>query len=289
MNAITALKLTRQKLINKRNSESTRLSYLSELKHFFYYFKEMEVDQIELEEIKQYLHLLAKSDISDSKLNLAINSIKYFYEHVLGHDRTYYIIDRPLRKRNLPVVLSPDEYLTIIKNINNLKHRTIISAIYAHGLRISELIDLRIKDIDSKRMQIHIRDSKGGKDRMVGLSVKSLEELRRYYIKYEPKVYMFEGNEGVKYSASSIRKFLHKAVLKTKINKHVTPHTLRHSYATHLLEFGTDLRHIQVLMGHSSTKITERYTHVATGTILSIQSPYDLILSNKFVNCDRMI
>ena len=150
-----------------------------------------------------------------------------------------------------------------------------IALTYSSGLRIGELIDLKIKDIDSSRMIIHIKSAKGNKDRIIPLSEKLLVMLRIYYKEYNPKEYLFEGQKGGKYSTSSFGKLLKRAALKAKINKHITAHTLRHSYATHLLENGTDIRVIQKLLGHNSIKTTMLYTQVSTPTLLNVTSPFD--------------
>jgi integrase/recombinase XerD len=170
---------------------------------------------------------------------------------------------RPKREKRLPDVLSPEEVKSILESIQNLKHRCIFYVIYSGGLRISECLKLKIHDIDSERMVIRVRQSKGAKDRDVPLSPTCLISLRSYYKMYRPETYLFEGKKGYPYSASSVRKVLKRAVYKNAIKKRVTVHTLRHSYATHLLENGTDLRLIQELLGHSSSRTTELYTHVS--------------------------
>ena len=154
-------------------------------------------------------------------------------------------------------------YIAMISSTQNIKHRCIISILYSGGLRRNELLNLKITAIDSERMVIHIKNGKGGKDRITLLSSSVLTDLRKYYIKEKPREYLFEGAKGGCYSSSSVKKIVDKAALLVGIRKKVKPHTLRHSFATHLLEAGTDLRHIQVLLGHNSSKSTEIYTHVA--------------------------
>jgi site-specific recombinase XerD len=170
---------------------------------------------------------------------------------------------------------SKDEVSRIIGAISNLKHRCIISLIYSAGLRRSELINLKIRDIDSGRMLIRVEDSKGNKDRYTLLSKKVLNELRDYYKVWKPKEWLFEGAEKEAYSATSIAKILNMAVNKSGIKKRVTPHMLRHSFATHLLEQGTDLRYIQELLGHENSKTTEIYTHVSNKKLKEIKNPLD--------------
>ncbi|MCG8305878.1 MAG: tyrosine-type recombinase/integrase [Cytophagales bacterium] len=176
----------------------------------------------------------------------------------------FYEIERPIKEHKLPKVLSKEEVLTIIDHTNNIKHRCIVSLLYSAGLRRSELINLKIPDIDSKRMLIRVEDAKGNKDRCYSLlSNTVLQDLRRYYLQYKPQKYLFEGPHKEKYSSTSIASIIKNSAEKAGIKKNVTPHMLRHSFATHLLENGTDLRNIQALMGRNSLKTTEIYTHVA--------------------------
>ena len=195
----------------------------------------------------------------------------------MGLPNRYYHIDRPRKQEKLPVVLSVEEIKRIINSIENLKHRAIIITIYSGGLRISELLELKISDIQSDRGLILIRNAKGKKDRTTLLGIKTLDILREYYKEYNPKEYLFEGINGGKYSSTSIQKILKKALYKTKIIKPVSIHTLRHSFATHLLEKGTNLRYIQTLLGHSSPKTTEVYTRVSTIDIEKIKNPIDIL------------
>jgi integrase/recombinase XerD len=185
-------------------------------------------------------------------------------------------IHRPKRAKILPNVLSKEEVKAILDAHSNLKHKAMLSMIYSCGLRRSELLNLKFSDIDSKRNIVIIRQSKGKKDRITPLSAKILDLLRRYYKEYSPKTYLFEGQEkNTQYSARSLEEVLKKSVKLASINKPVTLHWLRHSYATHLLESGTDLRYIQELLGHNSSKTTEIYTHVSTKNIQQIKSPFD--------------
>ena len=187
----------------------------------------------------------------------------------------YYQIDRPQKAEKLPEVISRKQALNMISAVSNLKHRCIIALIYSSGLRRNELVNLKIKDIDSDRMCIKVVLGKGKKDRITLLSKSLLNELREYYKLHRPKTYLFEGTPGKQYSASSIAKIVERAGKKAGVTKKVTPHMLRHSFATTLLENGTSLRHIQKLLGHNSIKTTEIYTHVATKSFAKIQSPLD--------------
>ena len=172
-------------------------------------------------------------------------------------------------------MLSEEEVTLILNATQNLKHKALLITIYSAGLRISEVINLKIKDIDSQRMQIRVEQGKGKKDRYTLLSAKNLQLLRKYFIEYKPKIWLFEGANGEMYSKKSIQIMLKKAVDKVGIKKHITVHTLRHSFATHLLEAGTDLRYIQSLLGHANSKTTEIYTHITTKGFDQIKSPLD--------------
>nr|WP_319265348.1 tyrosine-type recombinase/integrase [uncultured Draconibacterium sp.] len=251
-------------------AESTRKQYFSAFKKFLAYFDGEDYRYISRESILDYLESLFDVAASKPYINMQINAIKFYYEKVLNQPRKTYYLQRPFKDRKLPVVLSIVEIHLILNKIKNLKHRTIIETIYTHGLRVSELPALTLTDIDSKRNVLTIKNSKQNKDRNIPLNQTCLMHLRQYYRKYKPKFLLFPGQNGL-YSATSIRKILTKAVQEAGITKHVTPHTLRHSYATHLLEQGTDLRYIQEILGHASSKTTEIYTHVTTKHIGTIQ------------------
>lgn len=220
-------------------------------------------------------YILAKQ-LSASYQNQVLNAVKLFCFVQLGTRMEPELVKRPRREKSLPNVLSKEEVKAILEAPRNLKHRMLLSLIYACGLRRSELLNLQFKDILSDRLLIHIKQGKGKRDRVVPLSYKLLEELRAYYRQYKPKTYLFEGQEeGSKYSEASLQKVLKIALNRAKINKPATLHWLRHSYATHLLEQGTDLRYIQELLGHSSSRTTEIYTHVSRKNLQLIKSPFD--------------
>jgi integrase/recombinase XerD len=186
------------------------------------------------------------------------------------------LIHRPKREKKLPNVLSKEEVQSILKNTINIKHKAALSLIYSCGLRRSELLNLKLKDVDSKRNLLLIRNAKGKKDRIAPLSGKIVDLLRVYYKSYKPQTYLFEGwVENTKYSERSLEKVLKNSVKLANINKPVSLHWLRHSYATHLLESGTDLRYIQEILGHKSSKTTEIYTHVSSKQIANIKTPFD--------------
>ena len=219
---------------------------------------------------------ILKKNLSASYQNQVINAIKLFYRNRFNRAMEVDFIQRPRREKRLPNVLSKKEIKAILEAPTNLKHRSMISLIYACGLRRSELLNLTLKDIHSDRNLLFIRQSKGKKDRVVPISMKLIAMLRDYYKAFKPKTWLFEGQlAGEKYSERSIQLVLNQSVSKAKINKQVSLHWLRHSYATHLLESGTDLRYIQELLGHSSSKTTEIYTHVSTRNLQQIRSPFD--------------
>jgi site-specific recombinase XerD len=264
-----------QKLELKKYAQNTARTYINQFEGFINFYKNKPLEELGEIEIRQYISHLIRLGHSDSTVNQNINSIKFYYEVVLNMPNRFYEIERPIKKEKLPEVLSKDEINRIISYIQNKKHKCMISTIYSAGLRVSELINLKISDVDSGRMMIRIENSKGGKDRYTLLSKNLLNQLRTYYSEYKPKEYLFEGMNGEYYSSSSIRSILKRAVAKAGIKKKVRTHTLRHSFATHLLEQGTDLRSIQSLLGHNNLSTTEIYTHVANNFIKNIKNPLD--------------
>ena len=263
------------KLILKRYAENTIKGYCTMFINFTNYYKGKELNSLTEDDIRAYLKDLISIGKSDSYVHQSVNAIKFYYEVVMHMPNRFYDIERPQKKEQLPKVISKESVLKMINCISNLKHKCIVSLIYSAGLRRSELLNLKIQDIDSDRMTIRILNTKGGKDRMSNLSKFLLELLREYFKEYKPKVYLFEGQKGGKYSAGSVLSIVKSAAKKANISQHVTPHTLRHSFATHLLEDGTDLRKIQSLLGHNSLKTTEIYTHVAVNYEEAIKNPLD--------------
>ncbi|MEI7676965.1 MAG: tyrosine-type recombinase/integrase [Bacteroidales bacterium] len=264
------------KLKELRYSQNTLAVYTDLFEEFINYYEDHAIDDITETMIIDYLRYLVNvRKISTSYQNQSINAIKFYYERVMRGSRKVYTIDRPREETYLPEVLSEQEITAILNATENLKHKAILMTIYSAGLRIGEVINLRIKDIDSQRMQIRVEQGKGKKDRYTLLSVKTLEILRKYFLQYKPKIWIFEGINGEQYSSSSIKSILRTSINKTTIKKHVTVHTLRHSFATHLLESGTDLRYIQSLLGHENSKTTEIYTHITTKGFEQIKSPLD--------------
>lgn len=265
-----------QKLELKRYALNTCKIYISLFEKFINHYPDHDVDTLSEQEIRRYLQLLIQQHKSNSYINQTINSIKFYYEVVMGMPNRFYSIERPRKEKKLPQVLSKPDVITMIEHTSNMKHRCIISLLYSAGLRRSELLNLKLTDIDSKRMIIYIRNAKNNKDRYSLLSIKALKDLRIYYKQWQPKEYLFESPTGQKYSGKSVAAIVARAAKKANIKKSVTPHMLRHSFATHLLESGTDLRYIQTLLGHSSTRTTEIYTQVALNSFKLIKNPLDL-------------
>lgn len=263
------------KLELKRYANSTVRTYVNFFEMFINHYKEKELNTIDESDVRAFLQKLIHRNVSNSYLNQAINAIKFYYEVVLEMPNRFYEIERPRKESKLPTVISKEEVLSIINSTNNIKHKCIVQLLYSSGLRRSELLNLKLVDVDSKRMLLRVEGSKGNKDRFTLLSKTALIDLRVYFNEWKPKNYLFEGQLGGKYSTSSVVKVVKNAASKAGIRQVVTPHVMRHSFATHLLESGVDLRQIQVLLGHSSSKTTEIYTHVATNTFKAIKNPLD--------------
>ena len=266
-----------QWLRSKRYSENTIKAYSEALKSFLVFYREKLADTITNEDVIVYNNeYILKNNLSSSYQNQIVNAIKLFFKISTNSIIEVDKIHRPKRSKILPNVLSKEEIKAILEAHGNIKHKAMLSMIYSCGLRRSELLHLKFSDIDSKRGIVIIRQSKGRKDRIAPLSMKILIILRNYYVAYKPKVWLFEGQVvGQQYSEKSLQSVLKLALQKAGIKKPVSLHWLRHSYATHLLESGTDLRYIQELLGHSSSKTTEIYTHVSTKSLQQIKSPFD--------------
>ena len=274
---IAQIEKFKQWLRSKRYSESTLKTYSEALKSFLIFCNTKAIKDITHDDVIRYNNeYILKNNLSSSYQNQLVNAIKLFFKII--KDTTIEIdkIHRPKREKVLPNVLSKEEVKAILEAHRNLKHKTMLSLIYSCGLRCGELLALKPVHIDSKRNIVLLKNAKGKKDRIVPLSPKILEMLREYYKMYKPQIYLFEGQTiGMPYDARSLQLILKQALKKTGITKPATLHWLRHSYATHLLESGTDLRYIQELLGHNSSKTTEIYTHVSTKSLQQIKSPFD--------------
>jgi site-specific recombinase XerD len=234
-------------------------------------------------EIRNYLHYcIMERKLSEATVNFINASLKFFYTKTLNRYWNIDKISRIKESKKLPAVLSPDEVKSIFDVTENLKHKTILMTVYSAGLRVSEVCNLKITDIDSKNMQILIRKGKGKKDRYSLLSKANLEILKKYWIKYHPVEYLFSGNGRTDaITPRSVQKMLEKSIKKTEITKNATVHTLRHSFATHLLDAGTDICHIQRLLGHTRITTTTIYLHLRRMDLLNIKSPLDILLGEK--------
>ena len=260
-----------------RYSENTITAYQHYFSDFINHFEEG-LEHLTEEHIRRYQnYLVNQKRVSGSTQNQAINAIKFYYEKVLHQERKVYYLERPRKEKKLPEVLSKEEVGLIIKNTNNLKHKCAMVIIYSCGLRRREAIRIKTEHVDFSRKMLKIEAGKGNKDRYLQLSEPVLALLQEYIDTYKPPEWLFEGQTKGQYSAESIVNIIKKAAIKAGIKKRVYPHILRHSYATHNLEQGVDIRYIQHWLGHDSIRTTERYTHVA-GRKHNFKNPIDDIL-----------
>lgn len=264
-------------LNHSRYSESSIRSYCDALHNFLIYLGPTDASEVKDDDFIEYINqTILYQGYSASLQNQIVSAIKLFYREIVKAPLDIEQINRPRREHRLPNVLSKGEIKKILAAHRNIKHTAMLSLIYACGLRRGELLNLKTSDIDSQRGMLKVYQGKGKKDRMIPISEKTIEMLRDYYKMYKPKKWLFEGQSvGQKYNETSLQSVFKKALKKAKINKTATLHWLRHSYATHLLESGTDLRYIQELLGHKSSKTTEIYTHVTTQSLQNIRSPFD--------------
>ncbi len=266
----------RNKHIELRNSPHTIKNYVSVFEEFINYFYRFDIDSITEPQILEFLrYLITERRVSVSYQNIAINAIKFYYEKVLKGQRKFYFIDRPSRDITLPDVLNVEEITAMIKAADNIKHKLIIMFAYSSGLRLGEVVRMKLTDIDRQRMQVRVEQSKGRKDRYTKLSEKILPVLDKYLDEYKPEVLIFNGEKGKPYSERSVQEVVKSIARKAGVAQKVTPKTLRHTFATHSLENGVDLRYIQSMMGHASSKTTEIYTHITTKGFENIKSPMD--------------
>jgi len=266
-------------MYSKRYSSSTISTYTDALRIFLRFYAHKKVSEINNNDVIIFNNeYILKNKLSSSFQNQIVNAIKLFFRTIELKSMVIESVHRPKKEKLLPNVLSKEEIKLILNAQKNIKHKTMLSLIYSCGLRRSELLNLKLTDIDSKRGLVIIRQGKGKKDRITPLSEKVLVLLREYFIAYKPKEWLFEGQSGIgQYDERSLANVLKQAIEKCNINKPVTLHWLRHSYATHLLENGTDLRYIQELLGHNSSRTTEIYTHVSNKSLQKIVSPFDTL------------
>ncbi len=266
-------------LYRKNYSDNTIVTYhFYLLRYINSYHKTniLAINNFSTEHINLYHETMIEDRNFNSKtINQSISAIRLYYEKILRVKLDEEFLVRPKRERTRPMVWSREDIGLILSKVSNLKHKTILAVIYSSGLRVGEATRLKVSDINQDRMQIRIVQGKGKKDRYTLLADTTLKLLRTYIIKYQPKEYLFEGQFGGRYSEGSIRQILKEAIVKTNKSLVGGVHTLRHSFATHLLESGTDLRYIQGLLGHSSSKTTEIYTHISNAHLQRIKSPIE--------------
>lgn len=264
-------------LRSKRYSENTIKVYSEAVRVFLLFHTNKQITKIDNSDVILFNNeYILHKKLSSAYQNQFVNSLKLFFKIITNRKINIDLIHRPKKSKTLPNVLSKEEVKTILESYRNSKHKMMLSLIYACGLRRSELLNLKPTDILSDRNLLHIKDSKGKKDRVVPIPSTLIEQLRMYYKLYQPKKYLFEGQKsGERYSEKSLQCIFKQSLIKVKNNKPATLHWLRHSYATHLLEAGTDIRYIQELLGHKSSKTTELYTHVSTRELQKIHSPFD--------------
>ena len=259
-------------------AENTQLSYLQQVSLYARYF-DRSPDELGPEQVRAYqVHLTKTRKLSPSSIGTATAALRFLYKVTLKQNWAPDDIPMPKKPFKLPVIVSPEEVMHFLDSVASLKHRTILTTAYAAGLRVSEAAHLRVTDIDSKRMVLRVDQGKGRRDRDVMLSPRLLEELRSYWKVARPKTWLFPGDiPGRPITRNAVELACRKAHRAAGVRKPITPHSLRHAFATHLLEAGTDLRKIQLLLGHRSLATTSRYLKVATSTVCATTSPFDLL------------
>lgn len=272
-----ALERMHEQLLLKAYSPNTIRSYLVEFAQLLYLLKDVPVETLTPDRLRSYLlYCINELKLSESAIHSRINAMKFYFEQVLRCDKLFFKdVPRPKKKSSLPKVFDKKDIVKIFAKVENPKHNLMLKLCYGMGLRVSEIVSLKITDIDSGRMLVHIEAAKGKKDRYVTLPASILEDLRTYYKVFRPKKYLFEGQYGGQYAIRSVQSVFQNAMQKAKVNKAVGIHGLRHSYATHLLESGTDMVFIQKLLGHKDIKTTEIYAKVSNCQISKIKSPLD--------------
>lgn len=270
------LKTAKQKLTIRNYSKRTIQSYLSAINHFANWLIQEKVTTVNDRIVEKYLFELKENKKrSISAMKQSVAAIKFVFSNVLEQKVPDVLNIRFRKEERIPVVLSENEVTTILNSVENIKHKSILMTIYSAGIRLNELLSLQVEDVDFDRNLIIVKQGKGRKDRQSVLSKSLKGILFKYLDKYRPSKYLFEGQSGGKYSASSVQAIMKRAVKKTGIKKHATVHTLRHSFATHLLENGTDIRFIQELLGHKRLETTQIYTHISKVAFERIKSPLD--------------
>lgn len=271
------LKRFQEHIILKGYSQNTLKTYTVEFAQLLYILKDFPVQSLSVEKIRSYLLYCHQTlELSENQIHSRMNALKFYFEKVLRREKMLLEIPRPKKKQILPKYLDQEDIKNILKVTENPKHRLVIKLCYGMGLRVSEIVNLKVEDISSSKKRVFIENSKGKKDRYINLPDSVLDDLKVYQEEFKPQKYLFEGQYGGQYTIRSVQQIFKTAMKKAKINKTVGIHALRHSYATHLLEFGTDISLIQKLLGHNDIKTTLIYTHVAK-SVKNVQSPLDKI------------
>jgi integrase/recombinase XerD len=280
---LQALELFMRELQLKAYSPATIRTYRNEFIQLLKLLKDKHVDDLGPEDMKRYMvYILEKEGLKENTAHSRLNALKFYFEQVLGREKFFFEIPRAKKALLLPKVISEEKIIEGLLAIDNLKHRTLLLLAYSAGLRVSEVISLKLTDIDSDRMQIAVNHAKGKKDRVVTLSRSILKLLREYFLEYDPKYWLFEGQDsGQHYSSRAAQQIFKDAYKKLGLPPQCSFHSLRHSYATHLLESGTDISYIQKLLGHNDIKTTLRYAQVSNKDIGQIESPLDRIMRKK--------
>lgn len=272
----------------KNYSPKTIESYIRHVKRYAQHFNKSP-DELGIDEVREYLHyLITEKKLSSSYINSAYSGLKFFYEITLKRPWDVKEIPRMKKSKKLPTVLSMDEVKRIFDVTTNIKHKAIFVTIYSGGLRISEACNLKISDIDSSNMQIKVRDGKGNKDRYTLLSSENLKVLREYFKYQRPKLWLFPGIPPSNPICNrTVQKVFKNSKNKAGIKKAATVHTLRHCFATHLIESGAGIYHIQRLMGHTNPKTTSKYIHLTRSDVLNVKSPFDIMMGEEYAGNSR--
>ncbi len=279
---LPALKRFREQLLMKAYSPNTIRTYVTEFAQLLITIKSFSVDELNAERLRSYfLYCIKKLQLSENALHSRVNAVKFYFEQVLNREKFFTQIPRPKKPSTLPKALSAKDIKKMLSSIENKKHQLLLKMCYGMGLRVSELVNLKITDIDSNRMQVLVHQGKGKKDRYVNLPETVLVQLRDYYLEYKPKKFLFEGQYGNQYAVRSVQQVFKNAMKNVKINKKIGVHSLRHSYATHLIEQGTDIRFVQELLGHKNIKTTMIYTQLTDQTKRKIKSPLDNLFGSE--------
>jgi site-specific recombinase XerD len=271
----------------KSYSSSTIKTYRNEFMQLLQLLGEIRVQDLKPEQLKRYMIYCANRGFSENTLHSRLNALKFYFENLLKREKFFWEIPRPKKPLLLPKVLNENELARLFNALSNKKHKAMLFTVYSAGLRVSEIINLKLADIDSKRMQIFIRRAKGKKDRYVALSPLLLDILRSYIREsnHRPKEWLFESSQThAAYPARTVQQIFTNAKRKAGISKDVGIHSLRHSFATHLLEKGTDIKYIKELLGHFNIKTTERYLHVSKKQLVNIASPLDDLWRNEKID-----